>query len=609
MRLAALAAIALLLVVAAAVVRRLAVGLESPVPAAPAAPPPEDRVLGRQERVRHQEYRDGRPVADVRGDRFFRGPDGRDHLQGAIEIASLGPAGETVARLTAAEVVYDPGSLRFTISGTARVEAGGVVLEGDAYDYDRETGTFTTASAGRFSAKTMAGRAGSLSYVEAADEIRLGGGFRVDLAAGPGPGGTLTVSGESFRYSRRERRGRLDGRVEIEAAGLRAAARSAEIVARADETGFETAGLEGAARVVLAGAGEAGGPGGEIAAERIEIGLDRETGTARSVRTAALTVLTAASGTAGRTVVFAPALTATLGPDGRLAGWSASGGVRVEAARPEGPALTLEAEAASLDAGPRLMRLTGGPGRPAVAESSVFRLEAGSFVFGPGPEDLDAAGGVLCLFKAGGGGAPAGLFSDREAVSLSCDTAAFRRGAWSASSAGAVRAWQGDDFLTARELGWSAAASELTGRGGIEAGLTEAGAKDVPGRRIEAGGRELTLRSGSRVLVLMGPAYVRLPPAKLEAGTITAVLAPDGGGVTSLEASTGVVVSKDRYEGRSTAASYRSETRRLSLTGRPVLTDGKGGSARGAKLTFDLADDKISIENEGPERATTVVRS
>lgn len=607
MRFAALAAVALLLVVAAAVVLRLAVRRESPVPAAPAGPPPEDRVLGRQERVRHQEYRDGRPVADVRGDRFFRGPDGRDHLQGAIEIASLGPAGETVARLTAAEVVYDPGSLRFTISGAARVEAGGVVLEGDAYDYDRETGTFTTASAGRFSTKTMAGRAGSLSYFEAADEIRLAGGFRVDLAAGPG--GTLTVSGESFRYSRRERRGRLDGRVEIEAAGFRATARSAEIVATADETGFETVGLEGAARVVLAGAGEAGGPGGEIAAERLEIGLGRETGSVRSIRTAARTVLTAGTGAEGRTVVFAPALTATLGPDGRLAGWSASGGVRVEAARPEGPALTLEAGAASLDAGPRLMRLTGGPSRPAVAESSAFRLEAGSFVFGPGPEDLDASGGVLCLFKPGGGGAPAGLFSEREAVSLSCETAAFRRGAWSASSAGAVRAWQGDDFLTARELGWSAAASELTGRGGIEAGLTEAGAKDVPGRRIEAGGRELTLRSGARVLVLTGQAYVRLPPAKLEAGTIAAVLAPDGGGVASLEAATGVVVSKDRYEGRSSAASYRSETRRLALTGRPVLTDGKGGSARGAKLTFDLADDKISIENEGPERATTVVRS
>jgi hypothetical protein len=41
----------------------------------------------------------------------------------------------------------------------------------------------------------------------------------------------------------------------------------------------------------------------------------------------------------------------------------------------------------------------------------------------------------------------------------------------------------------------------------------------------------------------------------------------------------------------------------------PILTDDKGGSARGAKLTFDLADDKILIENEGPGRAATVIRS
>ena len=79
--------------------------------------------------------------------------------------------------------------------------------------------------------------------------------------------------------------------------------------------------------------------------------------------------------------------------------------------------------------------------------------------------------------------------------------------------------------------------------------------------------------------------------------------------VESLEAKTAVAVSKGHYEGRSEAASYQAAARRITLTGKPVLTDGKGGSARGAKLTFDLADDKILIENEGTGRATTVVRS
>ncbi|MGE5741477.1 MAG: LptA/OstA family protein, partial [Candidatus Aminicenantes bacterium RBG_16_66_30] len=83
----------------------------------------------------------------------------------------------------------------------------------------------------------------------------------------------------------------------------------------------------------------------------------------------------------------------------------------------------------------------------------------------------------------------------------------------------------------------------------------------------------------------------------------------EGNAVDSLSASTGVSVFNGRYVGRAETASYQAATGRITLTGRPVLTDDKGGSARGAKLTFDLTDDKILIENEGPGRATTVVRS
>jgi lipopolysaccharide export system protein LptA len=110
-------------------------------------------------------------------------------------------------------------------------------------------------------------------------------------------------------------------------------------------------------------------------------------------------------------------------------------------------------------------------------------------------------------------------------------------------------------------------------------------------------------------LTLAAKAYVRLPQASLEAGTVSAVLGRESKAVESLTASTGVAVSSGRYVGRSESASYQAATGRITLTGRPVLTDDKGGSARGDKLTFDLSDDKILIENEGQGRATTVVRS
>lgn len=607
-RFARLAAAVALVAVAAVIVVRLA-GRRGALPAAPVAPPPEGRIVDLKERVRHQEYQDGRPVADVRGDRFFRGPDGRNHLQGSVEILSLGPAGETVSRLSAGEVVYDPGSLRFTLTGGVRVEAGGVVLEGDAFDYDREKGLFETKATGRFASKTMTGRAGTLFYTEAADEIRLSGSFEVGLAVAGRPDEALDVSGDSFVYARRERRGRVEGRALIKSAEFRGTSEALSFVASADESGFESAVLEGAARAVFGGEPAAGSAGGEIAAERIELDFGRGPSAVRSIRTAGPAVFVVRSATGEKNTVFAPAGAAELGDDGGLAGWTASGGVRIEAAAPGGSVRALEADTAAYDAAKGALLLAGASGRPAIADSSEARIEAGSISVGPGLGDLEASVSALCIFKPGEGRTPVGFFSTAKAVSASCNRLTFRGGTSSVSFAGNVRVWQGADVLRAGELDLSGDRGEMRGRGGVEAGFAEAGTAEASGRRVEAGGREMTYRSGPRALVLTGQAYVRLPPARLEAGTVSVVMGRDKDGAESLEAAANVVVTKDRYEGRAAAASYRSMTRQLVLTGRPVLTDGKGGSAKGAKLTFNLADDKILIENEGPGRATTVVRS
>jgi len=119
-----LAAAAVILILATAVVVRLAGRRGGPAPA-PVAPPPEDRVVDLKERVLHQEFREGRIVAEIRGASFFRGPDGRNHLTGSVDVENRGPAGEVLSRLSADEVVYDPDSLRFTVVGHVRVEAGG----------------------------------------------------------------------------------------------------------------------------------------------------------------------------------------------------------------------------------------------------------------------------------------------------------------------------------------------------------------------------------------------------------------------------------------------------------------------------------------------------
>jgi lipopolysaccharide export system protein LptA len=609
-RFARLAAALLLVALAAVVVVRLAGRRGGSAPAPPAAePPPEGLIVDLKERVHHQEYKDGRPVADIRGASFFRGPDGRNHLSGSVEIVNLGPDGETVSRLSADEVVYDPGSLRFTVAGHVRVEAAGVLLEGDSFDYDKAAGLFGTTKGGRFSSKTISGHAPEIAYRQSDDEVRLSGGCLIVFAAEERGDGILSLSGESFVYARRDRRGRVEGKAELRGRGFRGQAAAVSFVAAGDESVLESAVLAGAAKAGFDGGAAGVRRSGEIGAERIEVAFAREPFAVRSIETAGRAVLSTRSPSGGKESILAPTADLKFGPDGELLSWSASGGIRADLADAGGLSRTLEGGSAEFDGPAGALRVRGGSGRAAVADSPEARVEAPTISVVSGTGDLEASGGVLCLFKRGEGRRAVGFFSSREDVVVTGDKLVLRTGASSASFSGDVLARQGTDSLRAGELELSRERGEMLCRGGVAAGLTEAPSGGAAGRTIEIGGRDAIYRSDARTLTLTTKAYVRLPQASLEAGTVSAVLGREGKAVESLSAATAVAVSSGRYVGRSESAFYQAATGRIMLTGRPVLTDDKGGSARGAKLTFDLPDDKILIENEGPGRATTVVRS
>lgn len=603
-RFAGLAVAAVLVVLAAAVGIHLLRERGGPRPEA-VKPPPDDRVVDLKERVRHEEYRDGKLRTDVRGANFFLGPDGRNHLKGSVEITAYGPAGEILSRTTADEVVYDTSAVHFGITGRVRVEAGDVVLEADSFDYDKDNGLFRTASGGSFSSKRMAGRAAEISYSEGADEVRLAGGFRAELAAAGRNGETAVLSGDSFLYRRRERRGRAEGRADFTGTRWRGTARILTFDAAEDEGSFKSVAFDGAAEVKLAGNPDRGG----VAADWIGLSFVPGTSQLSSVQARGKTRLSLSLPEASGSIVRASEALLMFRADGELDRWSASGGFRAELDGHADESRVLEGESAAFDASTRVLRTSGKPGRPAVADSLRARIEASSIVAGPAAGDLEASGGVKCLLKPGEEGRAAGFFSAAKPVFISSTSLVFRGGTKAFSFAGEVQAWQDGEFLLAGELDLFEATGEMRGRGGVAAGMTRAPAAGISGRRIEIGGEDMSCSAADRVLSFRKKSYAQMPGARLDAETIDAVLGREGRGVDTLTALTSAVVSKGRYEGRGDRAFYEAEADRVTLTGRPVLVDKEGGSSKGDKLTFDLGDGKIRIENEGQGRSTTVVKS
>jgi lipopolysaccharide export system protein LptA len=604
-RLAAAAAAIVLVALAAAVALRLAGRREVPSPkTAIEEPPPQDRVVDRKERVRHEEYEAGRLVAEIRGDAFSRGPDDRNRLAGSVEVTYFDGEGRTVSRLTAGEIAYAPGSLRFSVRSGVRVEAGDVVLEGDSFEYDKPAGLFETSTGGRFASRTLSGSAPEICYAEAADEVRLGGGFRAELRAAGG--GTLALSGDSLRYARRERKGRMEGWASIAAEDFRTAAETVSFVVSGDEAGLDSAVLEGGAGVGLGGRAPSYGSG-EIRADRIEVTFSRERD-GLSVAASGRGRLEFRSDADGALSVAAPsALLNFSRKDGHWT-WTANGGIRAELTGTGGAGRTIEGGEAALD-GARTLIAYGAAGRKAVADSAAARIEAGQIMVGSASGSLSASGGVTGVLKPGDGSRRTGFFARGEDVAVSCQRLEAEPDAEALFLTGYVLVSQGSASVRGGEIELAGAAGRMSGGGGVAVTLTEAGPEGRPDRTVEIGGQEMAFRPDTWTLTLSSKAFVRLAEASLEAGSVSAVLGREDGGVISLAAAGGVTVSRGGYTGRAETACYDPGHGLLVLTGSPVLTDGKGGSARGAKLTFDLADDKILVENEGAGRSTTVIKS
>ncbi len=607
-RLVRLAVAAILIVLAAALVLHLLRERGGPRPEA-VKPLPEDRIVDLKEKVRHEEYSEGRLVAEIRGDTFFRGPDGRNHLQGSVYIKNLGPAGEIVSLLTADEVVYVPDSLRYAVSGRVRVDAGSVVLEGGSFDYDKSGGLFSTKSGGTFSARAISGEAKEITYAEDADEVRLGGGFKVGFFP-PGQTGTINLlAGDSLVYRRRERRGHVDGWAEYRGGRFQGQSESLSFIATEDEDALALADFDGRTQIILLGDLGSGRESGDIHADRVEASFGRDSGFIYTVEAEGAVSLVLRRLTDPEILIRASAATIGFGPDGVPGDWSASGGFRAELDGTTNESRVLEGESIAFDASTRVLRASGLPGRPAVADSRRARVEAPSIAAGPAAGDLEASGGVKCLLKPGEEGRASGFFSATKPVFVSAASLVFRSAMQSFSFVGEAQAWQDKEFLLAGELDFFEATGEMKGRGGVAAGMGQAAAGKTAGRRIEVGGEEMVYSAAGRVLSFRKKSYLQMPGARLAAATIDAVLNREGSGIDGLTALTSVVVSKGRYEGRGGRAVYEAGTDRITLTGRPVLVDKEGGSSRGDKLTFDLSDGKIRIENEGQGRSTTVIKS
>jgi lipopolysaccharide export system protein LptA len=596
---------AALVVLVAVVAWFLIVRRPRPAPETSDTVAPAGQRIDRKEGVQHLEYKDGKIWADVRADRFFLGDDGMNHLEGAVEI--LDDEGVEGRRITisADTVVYDPAMVHFTISGHVRIVSGDLRFESDSFEYDKSLKLFRTDRDGVLASDRLSGSGREFAYAEDGAELRMSGGFRLEVKEGPQLSGTAVISGETLRYRREEKTGQVEGRARVSYEKGEGEADGLSFRLSKDGRFLLSSTFEGRARILF-------GEGRESRAlEAAVIGVRMFPGSSRVSEAEAREEcrLSVDGPDEPSARVRSGALRLTFGREGRLAGWKASGSAAMSLDEKGGEKREVEGEEISYTGEPRLFAVRGASGRTARMESEDSRVEAPAIGLDLGPGDIQASGGVKCLMKARPDAPAFGFFPRDSSLFIACERMKSADGGRRLSFDGDVRIWQGEDSLLARSLEVWKETGEIKGRGAVKAGFLHPQPGASEERRVEVQGNEIEYSPRDRTAVFRGGGSVRMPDARLSAATVFVGLREGSRDIRSLRAEGDVALSQGNCEGRGGQAVYDPEADTVVLTGRPILVEKGKGTSRGDQLTFHLGDGRILIENKGQGRSITVVKS
>ncbi len=607
-RLAGWAAVLAAVFLTGAVILHLAGRRERPARAEDVGAPAPSGPVDRKENVRHREYLAGRTSAEVVADRYVLGPDGLRHLEGAVEVTDYGPDGAVISRISADEILYDENRSFFRISGRARISVDDIVLQGPRFEYDQAGGVFRTGQRGIFHSERMSGEAGGLSYARGTEEALLTGGFRVSIGAGDPAAEGPVLAGESLRYLRSLMRGEAGGRVRFVDGRIEAAAEALAFALDEEGRAFRAMDLDGKPSITLTGPpGDAAGSL-TLRSDAISASFSPDAGIVETLDARGGAGLSLESPAGWRVLLTAGRIKVFLDEAGEVRRWAASGGFRMEYAGGPERDWTLEGADAEGDGGLRSLRASAGSGGEVALESDRFRVAAPVLDLEDEGRIVRAEGGFKGQWQARAD-APLGFFSSEEPLLVSAGRMERSESSGQSRFEGTVRIRQADRSIESEDLRVDEVTGEIQARGRSEARFPHGPGRGADGETVEAGGETLSYSPPDRLLVLRGKGTVRVRGAALAAEEIDGLLGESGRGLEMLTARTGVVVSWDRYEGRGGEARYDAAADRIEIGGNPVLVDRDGRVSRGSKLTFDLGDDRIRLENEGHGRSTTVIKS
>ena len=579
------------------------------------------KAVEKKEKVELVEYKMEDESLHVKADEHYLGDDKDYHAEGNVEIVFVKEREGKDVVLYGSKVVYDKDMTRFVSSGQGRAKFKDLVVESVLLNYDNKREIFSTEEGVSFFSQKLAGSGQKMTYRMKQERLRLQGNVRLLLIPKDQSSPSLEVTGRKLDYSEKNKKGKIEGGVELFRGESRASAEIVEFEMYPDGEQIKSLILKKNAWASIA-EGEGASRHSEkqsplfdqsakreIEGKEITLKFFQDPSVLQEVEARGNSSFKFISSAESFTWVQAESGRFAFDRTGELTEFQASRNARImkQAEDPDETRL-IEGDLLSKKRDSDVLCVKGRGPYDARVSSRANDVFAEEMFISLDNNDLEVIGGVKVILEARtGGGKPIGIFSDEQPVFIRAREMRYfaeqKRFLFNED----VKAWQKEKVLRAEEIELFDETGQILCRGGVESAMPHI-TKEGEEEKLKIFSEKMTYFPEEKLVVYQNKSSLTVKDVALQAQSISVHLGEGDKGIQKIIARKKVVIIQELGEARGEEAVYDPESESLVLLGNPVLIDKDGGKTEGHKLTFHMADDRILVENKDRERSVTVIK-
>jgi len=580
--------------------------LSGPV-SSPSQAKPENLLIEQQIGLKFLEFRGDRGRIEIKAERHRALKEGIYRLEGQVEIHDFGRRPGLEAWITCEEAQYDQDWRQIILSGQVKLKRQEIDFEAEKIIYRREDEFLEAQGSVKLKFKRLTGRATYLNYRLKEEKLELSQEVQIKFEPGERGQAPLFIEGQSFVFERKQHRGRMEGKVRLSQGKNSGEADWAEFLLSEDEQYLSHLELGGQVR----GQARTESFEGSVVALSLKVKPFLKANRVHALETEG----------SSQVGIIRPDERVLFAAEKIRLVFNRWGGLREIDTRDQASWLREDLKSGQRqEARAEIIRYYADRGHleiksPQAKKASLSQpgsaVTAAEMTLNVDTQDLEALGEVHLVVE------PERKAAEKQAGILSMEKSVFGLGEMLLYSFGQkrmvleekARLWQDNFSLQARKILLAFDSRELEAYDLVRLSLIrQEERKLVRPQPVLITSSQMKYLPAENRLDLDGPCELLSAGYNIKAEKMLIRFKGDTSELDRIEAQGEVSVMKDSVVARAERGFYEWEKDVFILEGKPVLEDPEQGTIRGDKLTFNLAEGRIVVENQGRERSISIIK-